>query len=313
MFAAMSKITKALVGEDNELPVGMTFNNSILMREFAKIFKLTAIYGNDQQEAYVLPRQCRLNELHQTPLRCILANSIQESDQFGMAHEFNFHPIVCIFNEAPVHAIRLSADIKPLIKNAARCASAYASIFTSKKLEEIYNFEGNKKILSLPIRPFWNGPRNPTNKAITYATIPMQPGKYDTNKLFQFQNRFGGVIMNTVSTSPGQLQDSIRSHFLTAKYILNLSYCNPDIYIFILAAACGCPVISVQNPFIEEYFGTSAAFIDNISELNLFDTVKLNSIGKSQKLLASMSASEYNDIVSVWDSLFTECSRSMVC
>lgn len=314
MFAGCSKISAVLDGKDSELPVGMLYKSTFLMREFAKIFKITAIYNNNGNDGYVLPRQTRMSELIQTPLRCILADNLSDGEEIGKGSEFNFHPVITMFVDVPPHSLGLNTEIKPLIKNAVKPKNIYASVFTSKLLCDIYNFDGEKRFMELPVRSFWNVSHNPTKKCLTHVNLPIDNGRYDNNKLFQFQNRYGGVILNTVGTSPGKLQDMVLQQYATSSYILNLSYCSADIYPFILAAACGCPVISLTNKFIEEYFGDTSFFIDNISELGKLDKVTLKKISSKQKdLVYNNNIKPYDKIVESWDNLFTECSRSMVC
>ena len=106
----------------------------------------------------------------------------------------------------------------------------------------------------------------------------------------------------------------LRCMFLSGKCLVNVSRCSANIYVYLLAAACGCPVISLENEFIKEAFRDTAYFVKDAKEISRLDKGTIKKIGKKQhEMVMEDIVKKYDDIRTHWEDMFTKVSRATVC
>ena len=314
-FAALAKIDSCLEKIQSQLPVGVLFSQSVFYKEIIRIFKTSSVYREDMPFELSAPRAMREAHLQKQPIQCLISDKIDDSQQVGQFSKFILSPMLLYLNQVPPHGIKLNKEIKQLRKDSVVFNHIFSLIFTSAKLYEIYNTSQTKStFMKLPVRPFWDGVRNPSNKAITSCEIPIESGKYDIHKLINLQNSMNVSILQQVCGDGLAWHYNVRNIFLTAKCFINLSYCNPDIYIFMMAACCGCPVVSVPNIFIEEIFKNSAFIVEDEREISRLDKNKLKTISKEQRnFIHENYIQQYDNIKKEWENLFKLASDSEIC
>jgi hypothetical protein len=308
-FAGLAKIADYLDNKNKELPVGLIFEDSVFYKEFTKLFKAYTFHD----VALPVSRSAQMDGLYKQPLKCLLSSNIEFFKKIGNSKIFNLSPNVLYVNQVPPHAKLLRSDIKPLMENAFSFNGLDGVIFTSEKLKSIYN-STNAKIytMQLPIDEFWGGVRDASSRVVVNCDLPVKTGITDVHQLNIAINTLKGTILNNVIDNNIHWRNKIKEQFLRAKCLVNLSYCESDVYIYMLAASCGCPILSLPNVFIEEIFGDSAIFIDNALEISKYTTLDLTIKAKIQKE-AIRNIYCKKELVDNWNELFNKISAEVIC
>jgi len=280
------------------------------MQEFYSI----AVYNPNQVLDISGFRAIRMYNTQHCPMQVIISESLNEVENWSNIVQFSLLPSVVICNDVPPSALRLSSKINPLLKDSIRPQKTSAIIFLSEHLKNIYQINTIPSLVLRPfIRSFWDGRKQKSNRITTWVKIPAQGGRYDVNSLTRLQNVFGGVILNTLIQHGPRWMYYMRDILLSSKCFINLSYCDPDIFPFLIAANLGCPVISLENIFIQELFQDTAFFISNINELSKIDNIKLLNISKQQQsFIRDNFYNKREEITQEWKDVFLYLSRQMV-
>jgi hypothetical protein len=97
-----------------------------------------------------------------------------------------------------------------------------------------------------------------------------------------------------------------------SKCVVNTSYSTVDVFPFLVAVACGCPVISVPNIHIQEYLGENN--VPTFTNNNSFRRILSNDLKSIwQQQYKQLHNYDFNNVKSMWDQEIKDWMEFISC
>jgi hypothetical protein len=294
MRSVLEKITFRF--DDNNKPTVVAFSN--FHPFFEELQSLCMLYCNDNGPP-LFKRTININLLPKIPIDVLLLSEGGINDNMrALKFSSLIRTIYNVIYPAP-HTIGNELITEPLsdIKYNSPFIDKY--LFYTKANQKIFNIQDvstNVLPLFLHVDKYDHSKTGNSLISVLINSHPMSAMIYDQVLMSNIHYNNQVTFINYDQISLSSLMHAMRG----SKCVINTSYSAVDIFPFLVAIACGTPIISVPNIHLQEYLGENniPTFTSN-KELPRILSNEMKPIW--QKQYKELHNYDFNNVKTIWD------------